>query len=171
MNGDEREIFVSKALLAKLAGPTRKGDSTMRFLKIIALACISSPGLLIAPCASAGTITNGSYLVGIGWDGPGTLYAPGGYGFIRLSDGYDPLLGFGAGGSDSWGASANGSYICGGPTCAGYLYQDSTSSFTANSATATTVGSNGLTVTQYFSFETTAPNILDIQETGDQHGW
>jgi hypothetical protein len=103
------------------------------------------------------TDASGQFSVGIGADGE--LYdGTTGIGFMRLSDGYDPL----APGTprDSWGIAGNG----GDAYADGFYYGDSgvssTITSTANTASYTTTTSNDFTVTQNYSF--VAPNVLEI---------
>ncbi|WP_310497934.1 PEPxxWA-CTERM sorting domain-containing protein [Sandarakinorhabdus sp.] len=113
------------------------------------------------PVLAGVTISNGTYSVGIGQNGE--LWDPStGIGFVRLSDGFDPM----APGTprDSWGVSLG---TDGGPwadqTYFGSIVTTTLSQTSAASATAyTNVGYLSFAVEQHYSF--VAPNILKISE-------
>jgi hypothetical protein len=132
-------------------------------MKQLVLALFTIAFLLTFPAAKANVIIidpTGSFSVGIGPDGE--LYDnTTGVGFLRLSDGYDPLA---SGRRDSWGiatffGSAYADYQDYGTLNILGTVATSTPS-TASYLTTTTVG---VTVGQSYSFA--APNILRITET------
>ena len=122
-----------------------------RFLSTM---CALVATFLMAVPAGAGTITNGSFTVGIGPDGE--LYSSSaGIGFQRVSDGYDPLVPGTP--RDSWGLAVNG----GAGVYADYMNTGTVGvTSTTLGATVTSTTTLGYTVAQTFAF--VAPNILGV---------
>jgi len=136
-----------------------------RRLISIAVAAVAFVGTLftVSGAQAQSTITDptGSFSVGIGANGE--LYdATTGVGFLRTSDGYDPL----APGTprDSWGVETS----AGSAFADDFQYGDlnlvgTTQTIGASSATSVTTTSVGVTVSQSYNF--VQPNVLAVTET------
>jgi hypothetical protein len=162
----------------------------MRPTHLVVAAIILSYGVSAVPAARADVITNtvGTVKVGVG-STAGTVGAlvsqaippiPPSIGLQRVSDGYDPILGAGPGGSsfilprEYWGVAAgsvSGFVDPNGATTphTQNITFNGVSNVTANSLTASAFlnagAGNVLQIDQKFSFSTAAPNVLDIHIT------
>jgi len=139
-------------------------ELSRRFISI-AIGAVAIVGTLFAVSGARaqGTITDPSTSFSVGIGPNGELFDSGTYvGFLRLSDGYDPL----APGDprDSWGVETSGG--------SAYAdYQDygtsnltgTTQTIGASSATSVTTTSVGVTVSQSYSF--VQPNVLEVTDT------
>lgn len=129
----------------------------------VAAAAVVASAFAVSGAQAQGTITDptSSFSVGIGPNGE--LYDSGtGVGFLRLSDGYDPL----APGSprDSWGVETSAGSAYGDYEDYGALnLTGTTQTIGASSATSVSTTSVGVTVGQTYNF--LQPNVLQVTET------
>jgi hypothetical protein len=131
-----------------------------RHILIGAAAVVALGGATSASAFGVISDPSGSFSVGIGDDG--VLFDFNNYvGFRRNSDGFDPL----APGSprDSWGVSTSGGVAAGDETFSNTNLTGTTVTLGANSGTAVSTTSAGLTVSQSYTFA--AANILKVTET------
>ena len=126
-----------------------------------AVSAALSVALFAASSAQAqNVVSNGSFSVGIGANGE--LYDYGtGIGFLRLSDGYDPL----APGSpyDSWGVETSGGSADSALSSGTNITGTTLTGLPGVSAKAVSTTTVGVTVTQTYNF--LQPNVLKVTDT------
>ncbi|MGA8714412.1 MAG: PEP-CTERM sorting domain-containing protein [Roseiarcus sp.] len=126
-----------------------------------AVSAALSVALFAASSAQAqNVVSNGSFSVGIGANGE--LYDYGtGIGFLRLSDGYDPL----APGSpyDSWGVETSGGSAYSALSSGTNITGTTLTGLPGVSAKAVSTTTVGVTVTQTYNF--LQPNVLKVTDT------